>query len=260
MANILNANNLDEIVFASRNREYGAYHLRKKYKRNVIIALLCGTFLMVSTVGLPYLMAVADAKKRTIEKVVEVKMTDIKTTTEEPPPPPPPPPPSAALQQAVRFTAPQVVDTVVDEKSQLSDVEDLANQVGGEDLGDVTPEIVVAEKQEIQETKQEEIFIFVEEMPEYPGGDVELRKYIAQNVQYPAVARENNIQGKVFIHFAVTSEGLVDKVTVYRGVDPVLDEEAVRVVKTLPRWKPGKQRGKPVSVWYTVPINFTLQN
>lgn len=111
-------------------------------------------------------------------------------------------------------------------------------------------------EEEIEEIK---IFVIVEKMPEFPGGDIALRKFIGKNVKYPNIARENNIQGKVYVRFVVTDKGLVEKVQLARGIDPLLDKEAIRVVKTLPKWTPGKQGGKNVSVWYTVPINFKLQ-
>ncbi len=106
----------------------------------------------------------------------------------------------------------------------------------------------------------DEVFFIVEEMPQFPGGELGLRKYIAMNVKYPQEARKKNIQGKVYVRFIVTKTGAVDSVTVARKVDPVLDAEAVRVVSTLPKWQAGKQKGVPVNVWYTVPISFRLEN
>jgi protein TonB len=103
------------------------------------------------------------------------------------------------------------------------------------------------------------VFVVVEEMPMFPGGDTELLKYISEHTNYPEVAKENNIQGKVIIRFCVTSKGGVSQVSVLKGVDPELDAEAIRVVNTLPAFKPGKQGGKPVPVWYMVPITFTLK-
>ena len=115
---------------------------------------------------------------------------------------------------------------------------------------------VIAE--EVQEDEAEaEPFVVVEEMPMFPGGETELLTWIANNTQYPELAKENNIQGKVIVRFCVTSKGTVDRVSILKGVDPELDKEAIRVVQTLPAFKPGKQGGKPVPVWYMVPINFT---
>jgi TonB family protein len=106
---------------------------------------------------------------------------------------------------------------------------------------------------------QDSVFMVVEEMPMFPGGDVALLKYISKHINYPEVAKENNIQGKVIVRFCVTAKGDVNQVSIFKGVSPELDAEALKVVKTLPDFKPGKQGGKPVPVWYMVPITFTLK-
>ena len=103
-----------------------------------------------------------------------------------------------------------------------------------------------------------EVFTVVEEMPEYPGGDKALMEFIAGNIQYPEVARQKQIQGRVIVRFVVNYDGTVGQVMILRGVDPSLDNEAVRVMKMLPVWKPGKQGGKPVNVWYNIPVTFAL--
>lgn len=118
-------------------------------------------------------------------------------------------------------------------------------------------EIIVEEKK--PEPVKEEIFTAVEQMPQFPGGEAELLKYIATHIKYPTMAAENNIQGRVVVKFVVKKDGNVGEVVVLRGKDPDLDKEAVRVVKTLPRFIPGKMNGQAVSVWYTLPINFKLQ-
>jgi TonB family protein len=111
----------------------------------------------------------------------------------------------------------------------------------------------------VNETTDEEVpFVVVEEMPMFPGGDAELLKFIAEHTSYPNTAKENNIQGRVIIRFCVTKAGGVDRISILKGVSPELDEEALRVVKTLPSFQPGKQGGKPVPVWYMIPITFTL--
>ena len=106
----------------------------------------------------------------------------------------------------------------------------------------------------------EEVFFVAEKMPVFPGGEAALRGYIAENVDYPELARENEIQGTVYVRFVVTKSGKVGEVVLLRGVDQLLDDAAVDVVKTLPPFTPGEQRGKKVSVWYTVPITFQLSN
>lgn len=106
---------------------------------------------------------------------------------------------------------------------------------------------------------EEQIFFIVEDMPEFPGGELELRKFIANNIEYPKAAQEHGIQGKVYVTFVVDKNGEVANARIARGVDPALDQEALRVVNSLPKWTPGKQRGQSVNVSYTVPINFALQ-
>ncbi|MBV5314998.1 MAG: M56 family metallopeptidase [Prolixibacteraceae bacterium] len=120
-------------------------------------------------------------------------------------------------------------------------------------------EIVAIAYGKEEKAAQEEVFFIVDEMPEFPEGQPALRKFIAQTIKYPVKAQENGIQGKVFVTFVVAKDGTVKNAKVVRGVDPSLDQEALRVVNSLPKWKPGKQEGKEVAVSYTVPINFVLQ-
>jgi protein TonB len=135
--------------------------------------------------------------------------------------------------------------------------DDAQVEVQNEEVG---VEVVEEVKEEVQEEETEpEPFVVVEEMPMFPGGDQALLAYIFEHTIYPEVAKENNIQGRVVVRFCVTSKGGVSQVSILKGVDPELDAEAVRVVNTLPTFKPGKQGGKPVPVWYMVPITFTLK-
>jgi TonB family protein len=108
-------------------------------------------------------------------------------------------------------------------------------------------------------TAKDEPYVVVEEMPIFPGGDSALLAYIVSNTKYPEQAKTNNIQGRVIARFCINKEGGVDKISILKSVDPQLDAEAIRVVKSLPAFKPGKQGGKPVSVWYMVPITFALK-
>jgi protein TonB len=248
----------DDIVFESRNKEYGAYRLRKKYSRNVIIALLIGIIILGTATITPYLNAKALEKQaKRAERQVEIKLENLDQPAEQyAPPPPPPPPPQDVVQQA-KYVPPVVVDSVKPEEvTQLMTADQAQVEVKDEEV----VEEVVQPKEEVQEEEPEaEPFVVVEEMPMFPGGEVELLKYISDHTQYPEVAKENNIQGKVIVRFCVTAKGTVDRVSVLKGVDPELDKEAIRVVQTLPPFKPGKQGGIPVPVWYMVPINFTLK-
>ncbi|HEX2969241.1 MAG TPA: energy transducer TonB [Bacteroidales bacterium] len=254
----INAPKFDDIVFANRNKEYGAYAIRKKYRPTVILALLIGSIIVASLIIGPYLNAKAtENSRKRAERTVEIKMEAMDAPVEQvAPPPPPPPPPSDVVQQA-RYVPPVVVDSVKpEEEVQLMTADEAEEVVQNTEVVDIPVEV----KEEVQEEEPEEVpFVVVEEMPMFPGGDVALLKYIGENTQYPEVAKENNIQGRVIVRFCVTAKGGVSQVSVLKGVDPELDAEAIRVVQTLPPFKPGKQGGKPVPVWYMVPITFTLK-
>ena len=157
----------------------------------------------------------------------------IPITRQEVKPPPPPPPP------------PEIIEIVEDEV-------EIENEVEIEETDTDEDEIVEIEEDD------EEFFMVVENMPEFPGGDLGLMKFIQKNVRSPAIAKEYNITGKVYVSFIVDKQGSVTNVKIVRGVDKNLDAEALRVVSLLPKYKPGKQRGKAVRVMFTIPINFTL--
>ncbi len=162
--------------------------------------------------------------------------------------PPPPPPPAPKLTDLIDIVED---DTDIDEDLEILDAEDQSENQVVEDFSDI------GEYGDV-DTGETEIFMVVEDMPSFPGGNVQ--KWIAKNVKYPVLAMENGIQGKVFIQFVIEKDGSITDVKVVRGVDSSLDKEAVRVVSSMPKWKPGKQRGKPVRVSYTLPINFQLSN
>jgi periplasmic protein TonB len=247
----------DDIVFESRNKEYGAYKLRKKYNRTVIFAMIVGVIIIGTAVVTPYLNAkAAESRNKRAERQVEIKMENLDQPNEQVAPPPPPPPPPQDVVQQQKYVPPVVVDSVKPEDvSKLMTAEDAKVEVKDQEVVEVQ-EV----KQEVQEAEPEEVpFVVVEEMPMFPGGDAELLKFIAEHTTYPDVAKENNIQGKVIVRFCVTAKGGVSQVSILKGVDPELDAEAIRVVNTLPAFKPGKQGGKPVPVWYMVPITFTLK-
>ena len=166
---------------------------------------------------------------------LEEEIIPITKEEEKPPPPPPPPPPP------------------IDEEDIVEDEEEIENEFEMEDTeSDEDEEIIIEEEEE------EEFFMVVENMPEFPGGDLGLMKYIQKNVRYPAIAKEYNITGKVYVSFIVDKTGSVTNVKIVRGVDKNLDAEALRVVKSLPKYTPGRQMGRPVRVMFTIPINFTL--
>lgn len=166
------------------------------------------------------------------------------TRQEEVKPPPPPPPPAVA----------DILNIVEDDVELDEELEIMDTEMSQDDIVDFSNMVFE------EETRDEgEIFMIVEEMPEFPGGTEALQKYLAQSVRYPVIAQENGIQGRVYIQFVINQNGEVTNADILRGVDPSLDREALRVVEAMPKWKPGKQRNRPVRVSYTVPINFVLQ-
>ncbi|WP_430816760.1 energy transducer TonB [Carboxylicivirga sp. RSCT41] len=177
------------------------------------------------------------------ELEAEEEIMPITRQEEVKPPPPPPPPKVADVLNIVED------DVELDEELDIEDTEmDEDTEIDFSDLA-----------MEEEESDDAPVFFIVEDMPEFPGGEEALRKYIAQSVKYPVIAQENGIQGRVYVSFVVNTKGKVTDVKIARGVDPNLDKEAIRVVNAMPAWKPGKQRGKAVKVSYTVPINFVLQ-
>lgn len=183
----------------------------------------------------------------TVEEV-ETEIIPI-TRQEEARPPAPPPPP-----QVVEVLNIVANDITVTEDLKVADTEaDAATQI------EVSPVFTPMGHEAEKEEKEEPIFFIVEEMPEFPGGELALRKYIAESIKYPVIAQENGVQGKVYVNFVVGKDGRVSDAKVIRSIDPSLDQEALRVINSLPRWKPGKQRGEPVRVSFSVPISFVLQ-
>jgi protein TonB len=180
------------------------------------------------------------------DQAVEEEIIPV-TRQEEVKPPPPPPPP-------------KVVDmlVIVDDNTEIQDELEIEDSEA-DDKTAITAVMQVSDNKEEAEKEETPVFFIVEEMPDFPGGQLALRKFIASAIKYPVIAQENGIQGKVFVNFVVEKDGSVTKATISRGVDPSLDKEALRVVNSLPKWKPGKQGGKAVRVSYTVPINFVLQ-
>lgn len=174
---------------------------------------------------------------------------EVEITRPENTPPPPPPPPAPVVTEVLNV----VEDDVELEQQDILSSED--NQQEAQ-TAVYTPPAVVEEE---EEEAAQQIFTVVEEMPEFPGGQGELLKYLGHSIKYPVIAQENGIQGRVVCAFVINRDGSIVDAEVLRGVDPSLDKEALRVINSMPKWKPGKQRGKPVRVKYTVPVVFRLQ-
>ena len=157
------------------------------------------------------------------------------------------PPPPAAVTKA------EIIEIVEDDADIEEDI--MASTEDNVEWVDLDEYDVVEVEPEPEE---EEIFMVVEDQPEFPGGTAALLDYLRKNIKYPAICRENNIQGRVLVSFVVNKDGAIVDPEVVKSVNPSLDKEAVRVISKMPNWKPGSQRGKPVRVKYTVPVNFRL--
>ena len=248
--------NFDDLVFETRNKEYGAYVLRKNYNTNVAYSILIAMTIVGTAVIMPFLNAKAmDNRIKGNERFVEIKMENLDQPNDIVAPPPLAPPPPADVVQQVKYVPPVVVDSVKPEENIFMTVDEAQVEVQNEEA----VEVVETVKEEVKEEEEPEVFVVVEEMPVFPGGIGELMRYISDHLNYPELAKENNIQGKIIVRFCVTPTGGISKVSLLRGVDPELDAEAIRVVKSLPQFKPGKQLGRPVPVWFTVPIIFQLK-
>lgn len=270
-----------EMVFAGKNKEYGAYKLRKGTSgRNikallilVIAAALVGGFLAWKVIEQKqaeeqqaYMEAMELAKLQQQAKKEEKKKEPVKPKVEMKKEIP-------VARETQKFTAPVIKkDELVKEENQVKQMDKLDDKVAvgtenKEGVKDRTVEavrndIAVAAPPPTQAPKPEvatKVFDVVEEMPSFPGGQGALMSYLASNIKYPVVAQENGVQGRVIVSFVVERDGSISDVRVARSVDPSLDREAQRVVKSMPRWKPGKQNGSAVRVKYTVPVVFRLQ-
>jgi protein TonB len=153
-----------------------------------------------------------------------------------------------------------LLDDAVQNLDEMTVVGYASNGVGAPSSDSDKKVVAVVDIPKVKETPQEKvIFQVVEEMPEFPGGMAECMKWLGKNIKYPTISQENGVQGRVIIQFVVNRDGSIVDAQVARGVDPYLDKEALRVVGLMPKWKPGKQRGKEVRVKYTLPVMFRLQ-
>ena len=270
-----------DMVFAGKNKEYGAYQLRKGTSgRNIkalliliIAAALVGGFLAWKVIEQKqaeeqqaYMEAMELAKLQEQAKKEKKKPEPIKPKVEQKKEIP-------VARETQKFTAPVIKkDELVKEENQVKQMDQLDDKVavGTENKEGVKDRTVEAVRNDIAvaapppppEPKPEvanKVFDVVEEMPSFPGGQGALMAFLSSNIKYPVVAQENGVQGRVIVGFVVEKDGSISDVKVMRSVDPSLDREAQRVVKAMPKWKPGKQNGSAVRVKYTVPVVFRLQ-
>lgn len=254
-----------ELVFQGRNKEYGAYQLREESPKRHKWAILIICILAVIAISIPALIELAKPKEEVIEVgVTELsdlkKKAEVKQDLKKPLPSTPPPP----VKSSLKFTAPKIAkDEEVKEEEEMKSQEDMnktevaisiADVVGNDDKNG---ELIEDVKEAV--TQEDKPYEVVEQMPTFPGGETELLKYLSNSVKYPVVALENGIQGKVVVRFVVNKNGEVDQAVVMRSLDPSLDREALRVIKQMPKWIPGRQNGENVSVWFVLPVNFRIE-
>ncbi|MDE5705517.1 energy transducer TonB [Muribaculum sp.] len=270
-----------DIVFEGKNQQFGAYEMRKNSDARHNKAMIVVVIVIAIAFILPLLVnTVLPKAEEKPEDLTEQALVNLDNTVDEEQDQP------EEDQQRVEVEIPEalpeeILNTVKvtelaiveDEKVNAEDeiktqdeLKETTTAFGQSDFDKGTDdrnvvrehkdEIIVEEKKPVEENK---VFTAVEQMPQFPGGEAELMKYIQKNLKYPPVAMENNIQGRVVVQFVVTKTGKIGEVKVARGKDPDLDKEAVRVVKSLPDFIPGKMNGQSVNVWYTLPITFKLQ-
>jgi len=250
----------NDLLFASRNREYGAYQLRKKYNAVVTGGIIFASFIGSAAVILPFVLNPhSEHMISGGSRYVQVTMENLKPPDEIYIPTVPPPPRSKHIEDIVRYVPPEVVDTVVTvEKTIPSNDELLANTTDNQSEANNSghgSELISGDVG----SGDGDAFFLVEVMPSFKGGGLEkFREWIFKNTIYPQEAIDKKIRGKVVLSFVVEKDGSVSNVNVLKGVNPLLDNEAVKVISESPKWSPGLQRGQPVRFRYLIPLDFTM--
>jgi len=254
-----------DVVFSGRNKSYGAYELRKTNPKNTNKALLYGIIFFVFVISLK---TIINKIEGFIPKAPEkVKISDVVLT---PPPaekkkelPPPPEPPKPKIDQ-VKFPPP-IVKPDNEVKEEPPTVQELkVADPGQKDIkGDPNADIKIDEpvgNSDVKKVTEDEnkVYDVVEVLPSFPGGPDKFIQYLSKNIRYPAVDRENNVQGKAVMQFVVERDGSLTDIKVLRAPTTAMGDEATRVLKASPKWKAGIQNGRPVRAQYTIPISFTL--
>lgn len=265
-----------DLVFEGRNKAYGAYRLRKSTTKRNILAMVAVVLLLIVAFIILTVKNFVDEQRAKVamtqvaeltnykqpEKKAEVKQKKVEVEPERV---------VERVKSSIKFTAPVIKkDEEVKPDEELKTQDELMStktaigtfDVKGND--DANGEIlkakeVIAEPEPPKHEEENKVFDIVEQQPLFPGGPAALLKYLSEHTKYPVVAQENGVQGRVTVQFVVEKDGSISDVHVLRGVDPSLDKEAVRVVKSMPRWTPGKQNGITVRVNYRVPVLFRLQ-
>ncbi len=269
-SNVANSS-MDDIVFEDRNKSYGAYQLRKDYTKNFGIAMVGASIFVALIIFSPdiygFVSNLFGAKDKIEDdkmEVVEVMMEDIPLDPETPPPPvveiPPP------QVEMIRFLPPEIKPDNEVKKEEIPPSQeelDEKKNIGSENQeGDTSLNVMIEDapkgNQVVEDAGDDEVYASVEEPAEFPGGTAAMSKFINKHFVYPPGAVRKDIQGKVHVYFEVDKAGKVSNVRIMKGIDKECDEEALRLVKMFPDWKPAKMNGRTVKQKMTVPIKFTL--
>jgi len=267
----LNSQRWIALVFEGKNTQYGAYVQRVESSDRHLKAMIIISVVALGLIFLPGMIKSVLPAPKDVGQVTEVTMTDL--VKQEVPqenqikqivvPPPP------ELKATIQYTPPVIKkdEDIKDEElmktqQELTDTKAAISvaTVEGSDKGTVDIADVAQHKVIIAEPEKPQIFSHVEVMPQFPGGDGALMKWLRDNISYPPLAQEQGIQGRVSLRFVVKPDGSVAEVEVIKGLDPSCDKEAVDKVKKMPKWIPGKQNGNPVYVYYQLPVTFKLQS
>lgn len=261
-----------DLIFEGKNKKYGAYYLRKtsskRHLRALAIVVISITTIVLVMVFGARLKAFFTPKHEAIEEAVKMTAVDLETPkpeqeiVETPPPPPP------ELKAAIKFTAPVIDKDATDEEDMKTQEEVTKSEAivfskdieGSNDENAVDPNTLDKVETVTAEPVVQKPFEVAEVMPTFPGGEKELMKFLYDNLKYPVVDMEQGTQGRVTLRFVVGVDGSISDVEVQRSLSPTCDKEAVRVVKAMPKWIPGRQNGKPVPVYFSLPVRFKLEN
>jgi protein TonB len=275
-----------DLIFEGRNKEYGAYQLRAQSDRRHNLALLW-TLIGLAIISLlvflwgmysDYRAEQAKIEADRLAAIEQQQMEELAIEEEEEQADENQMEQEIEIPEALpeeilnteKFTEFLVVenDKEIEQVKSSDEVKETETALGSTNFDQGTDDLnvvrehkneVIVEEKKPEPVVENKVFDSVEQMPQFPGGEGELLKWISSHIKYPTMAMENNIQGRVVVRFVVTQDGSVGEVKVVRSKDPDLDREAVRVVKSLPKFIPGKMNGHAVNVWYTLPVNFKLQ-
>lgn len=266
---------LDDLLFENRNKEYGSYYLRQNFGKFLTRSTIIGTGLFTLILGGSFAFTKLNQEARSKDFLVDLTPTSlnqdeppiVKIPEEVPPPPLDEPLPEVAQE---KFLPPEP------KKDELVTIEEpppMVEKLDGAIISNETkageiatnvfippppPKVVALVKAEDPDEIKD--FVGVEQQPEFPGGETEMRKFLSRNVQYPAAAQRGNISGRVVVQFVVERDGSIGATKILKSIGFGCDEEAIRVIKSMPKWNPGKQNGKPVRVYFNLPVTYTLQD